>query len=773
MTAEATQTRQLMSTNFQALERRLDIDKLLKSLKFPDMNARRNQHAIDADKNTLHWIFEEDERRLWDSFPSWLKSKDKLYWISGKAGSGKSTLTKRLISDPRTAEYLKQWSPSPLIVSYFLWNSGSRMQRSRNGLLSSLILQTLEDQPQIVNALHDQTSIQRKEYLEDWSEAELEGCLLQCLSKSVRPIGLFLDGLDEIGQAEEPTRLLNLVYGLSDLPNVKVCVSSRPEREFVDAFTHTPKMRLQDLTRDDISSVVTTFLEKNFKCGPEDKVNREELVNLVVQKADGVFLWVHLALSSLQRGGIKRDDWDTLTKRLAILPSKLEDFYREMWRRLGDDESLYRREAAFYFNLVLLTDRLGYVRPSIFALSFTGSKWCTEVLEKNRPLPHPSELVEKCNKHQKRIEDCCAGLLEIQAQSEIRVRSKLDITNMKYPMWVRLQILSAKKCAEEVDRLGYLLAKLNHFHEHTRVQFIHRSAADFLLDTQEGREILASDQTSFYERNLFLGESTLFSIIAGAGNHFRDDQSISLAAASRFNTSAVTYKAKVADPLVQTAEKILYRLLEELELLRNRGCDGCKERAWQVPDMILEVIDDFVGFAIRCGHSLTIRNFIESLQARGYAVTDDFRSHVLRAYCEGFFLPQDGLEEDLIVRLLRAGADPDYTLTLRPVGIGIVPQCRALRLSSLEAYLFNIRILLKSEISRRKIDEVVAAIREFIDRGANLSKTILYDYTYTVPSEEATFSVQVLKRELSFCMIWEVNTAQLVRMAVNALQTLA
>jgi hypothetical protein len=73
----------------------------------------------------------------WDSFTEWLQGEQSLYWITGKPGSGKSTLMKYLYNDPRTLENVERWSKSHKLAraGFFFWNSGSSMQMSKMGLL--------------------------------------------------------------------------------------------------------------------------------------------------------------------------------------------------------------------------------------------------------------------------------------------------------------------------------------------------------------------------------------------------------------------------------------------------------------------------------------------------------------------------------------------------------------------------------------------------------------------------------------------------------------
>ena len=108
-------------------------ERLLSSLTYDDMNARKSR-VTESHEKTFHWIFDDTTVRAWGSFPEWLKSGERIYWISGKAGSGKSTLMKFLIHDVRTKDTLSEWAPDATIISFFIWAAGNPMQRSIQGL---------------------------------------------------------------------------------------------------------------------------------------------------------------------------------------------------------------------------------------------------------------------------------------------------------------------------------------------------------------------------------------------------------------------------------------------------------------------------------------------------------------------------------------------------------------------------------------------------------------------------------------------------------------
>jgi len=113
----------------------------LESLFFEEMNQR--YHAIsEAHTKTFSWIFEPDWFDEWDprsmvAFKQWLLFGNGIFWVSGKPGSGKSTLMKYLYTCGLTEEYLRCWAKDDtlIILASFFWMGGTIMQRSQRGLL--------------------------------------------------------------------------------------------------------------------------------------------------------------------------------------------------------------------------------------------------------------------------------------------------------------------------------------------------------------------------------------------------------------------------------------------------------------------------------------------------------------------------------------------------------------------------------------------------------------------------------------------------------------
>ena len=329
--------------------------KLLALLKFEEMEDR-HERIVEAYEKTFQWIFqdpesesseaswenfwedkpdESPEEARWISFTQWLASNSSLYWITGKAGSGKSTLIKYVAQDPRTLQYLKRWIPGGTLVtaSYFFWNSGTSMQMSQKGLLQSLLFQILSSYPALTNSLFPERWEAHYLFGDDpnpMTELELRHAftLLKKVDPSIAKFCFFIDGLDEFHG--DHSKLVDFIKDLSECPNLKLCVSSRPWLVFEDAFKRGPSLMVQDLTYPDIMHYISSKFSGNpgfIELRERETEYGDQLLEDIAQKSAGVFLWVHLVVKSLLGGLSNGDRVSDLQRRLSFLPPDLERLY--------------------------------------------------------------------------------------------------------------------------------------------------------------------------------------------------------------------------------------------------------------------------------------------------------------------------------------------------------------------------------------------------------------------------------------------------------------
>lgn len=311
------------------------------SLHFPAINARRG--AIEPKhERTFEWIFKRSSERMPKdpNFVEWLHGDGGLYWISGKAGSGKSTLMQYITESPRLRTELEKWSGvhQLSISSFFFWKSGTSLQNSTEGMLRSLVFQGLQQSPARQSEVLGPElarAIDPKHHA--WTLKALESCLKRLLSRSQERFALFIDGLDEF--TGDLVDILQLFDDVVNLSNIKICISSRPWAIFAEQLDKHPGLELQDLTNLDIASYVKDKLNlkrisaMGLQYWPDDLENGElmELIaRTIVNKAEGVFIWVKTVLKSIQRGELELDSQQQLLDRLQYLDSDIESLYVQM-----------------------------------------------------------------------------------------------------------------------------------------------------------------------------------------------------------------------------------------------------------------------------------------------------------------------------------------------------------------------------------------------------------------------------------------------------------
>ncbi|KEY73755.1 hypothetical protein S7711_10189 [Stachybotrys chartarum IBT 7711] len=184
--------------------------------------------------------------------------------------------------------------------------------------------------------------------------AKLERILRRLLDQDTAPMDiiLFLDAVDEFDGHLD--MISNFLKGFLNIPaksktRVKACVSSRPWKTLYNHFSSSLNISLQDCTRSDIEDFTASSLAASHISNP----SIIQLIPTIITRANGVFLWVKLAIQELSAtvtkhsGQVPRGE---LEETLRKLPDDLEDFYNLIIERINKP---HRRRAYVLLELLV------------------------------------------------------------------------------------------------------------------------------------------------------------------------------------------------------------------------------------------------------------------------------------------------------------------------------------------------------------------------------------------------------------------------------------
>ena len=269
---------------------------------------------------TCNWILNEDPIYRWVEHDE----GDNIVWMTGIPGAGKSFLCSLII------EHLGTRTNQASL--YYFCGSKTSDQTSCASILRTLAVQFLQQNLDMAPLVH-QAYLQKGKSL---SSPSVKGMLKELLisAKSTR---IVLDGIDEYDypmQQEVIRSLLDLTkYVCDGGSHCKILISSRLEPRIDKALPHKLHIPLDTKT----SAALHIYVQKNVEdlrdCHPDftrSLLDRAE--NRMQEKANGMFLWVHLVTEMLKKQ-ISEAKFESAIERL---PEGLKDAYGLILSRFDD-----------------------------------------------------------------------------------------------------------------------------------------------------------------------------------------------------------------------------------------------------------------------------------------------------------------------------------------------------------------------------------------------------------------------------------------------------
>ncbi|KAH8668898.1 hypothetical protein BX600DRAFT_396899 [Xylariales sp. PMI_506] len=423
-------------------------------------------------------------------FYHWLRTPGSIFWISGNPGSGKTTLMKHAFYSKQTRERLESWAGNKQLVmaSIFLFEGGTHVQKSHEGILRGLLYQ-------ILSARQDLIPICFPSFMSGaWpppvpfnTVLNLSQAFYQLFSRmaGTMRLAIFIDALDEYRMAESEDHsadsttsmaetsgdeagpalgskkwiadshieIAGLITEMASSDFIKLCVSSRELPHFEEAFMDVPRLRVHTKTEKMIAQYCADRLDY---VAPGLSVSQRSLCIEVAQKSRGDILWARLTIDILMEGSLKK-----LKSTLDSLPTHLGGTHGLYMRIIQNLAPSHQREGCRIFEIILRS--LDPPHPLVLAFADEGylakSKLQREHPEAGELLIshdklHPFTVQDLRNISERlehRLTSCCAGLLETTEKQQRVVFMHLTAKEFVFKGHIWDRILVTPPSKTEID----------------------------------------------------------------------------------------------------------------------------------------------------------------------------------------------------------------------------------------------------------------------------------------------------------------------------------
>ncbi|KAK2770568.1 hypothetical protein CKAH01_14691 [Colletotrichum kahawae] len=403
----------------------------------------RFDEVDEAHEHTFGWILESEpapetetaeEAQARQGIINWLCYGDGVFHITGKPGAGKSTLMKYLCQSPKTQDYLSSWAGDKALMTtnFFFWRLGIDVQKSLGGLRRALLYAILQELPRFTETIFPRhwksvfdeklVSIHSKDV-----DAALEALFEQTDFLRSHRLVVFIDGLDEYDGDHDGMIKTLLKWTNGHSHDIKLCVSSREWEIFTQRLADCPGIKLQDITRRDVQTYVNEELSENEDFTQVSLRSPEilKLADIIIEKAEGVFLWVKVTLRSLKWGLLSGESVKKLEERIGALPNELEALYQSIFDSMRNSGHTSQFDKMRAMRTLLTVSRYGIGEeewlywPSLFQVPLMFYSFIDEY-ERDKDFAINLSIVdmeesaqrERIERARRMVYQRCMGLLE-------------------------------------------------------------------------------------------------------------------------------------------------------------------------------------------------------------------------------------------------------------------------------------------------------------------------------------------------------------------------
>ncbi|KAK1757002.1 ankyrin repeat-containing domain protein [Echria macrotheca] len=389
-----------------------------------ELNSVTNRvQAKEAHEKTLSWLWDVDSELF-----SWILTGSGLFAITGKPGSGKSVLMNEVAMRIRK-RHRHQFG---VIIHHEFNARGAPRDHSLNGFFRFALSQVLRQCPSSWNAVLEEWQFVAYELghfypdnalldMQDvgsieWPTSSLKKALYAAVEHAAResPVCFIIDALDECdGEFEHTPELMGFLGNMSpenppesrgcvrvlfscrDLPSATVKITSRG-------------FRMEHRNEPDIAAYVNDRWSIF-----ESTIERSDLKQLkldLIRKADGIFLWAHLALERIQMA--LRDGATTAELKSTVdeIPDELGALFAVL---LGNINPKYAEETNTMLAIALSAQRPLTLTEFRYAMALCAGP----DTHSHEHLSGSAGFVQDDTTMMRRLRSRCGGLLEVKVVS--------------------------------------------------------------------------------------------------------------------------------------------------------------------------------------------------------------------------------------------------------------------------------------------------------------------------------------------------------------------
>ena len=304
----------------------------------------------DNSPGTCEWILSSQV------FQAWLSGSEKVLWIQGNAGAGKTVLAKFLYRQLRdvvaggavnSGAHVPEWvssasgfpSRSRKILAYFL-DVNSPLRNSGLSVLHSLLYQILSTEPELFRYIHSKPIFSRPQRGDFGQYAKVLSAILR--DPSLKGTIIVLDALDECGDASQ-LKIIDMLMNLAVQSSIQLLVTSRPDQSPNPNFLLDLSGSVEHVELD-IKRYVKTAIRRLAEERGFSEDLRDTITQRILARSPEGFLWVQLVLQGISKERTAR----MVRLRLEQLPQDLRKAYANSLNGTTDFSDVSVRRTLYF-----------------------------------------------------------------------------------------------------------------------------------------------------------------------------------------------------------------------------------------------------------------------------------------------------------------------------------------------------------------------------------------------------------------------------------------